>query len=121
MKYFKAPDIEAKMRDVFEKLGMVHDISRIICIRSRGSKSRRALGRCHTTSRAVQAALGIKAHYIIEIISENYDRLPEEEKTKTIIHELMHIPKAFGGGFKGHRVVNRRAVDEMYRRYVRSV
>lgn len=117
MKYSKAPEIEARMKDVFDRLDMPHDISRIVCIRSVGSKSRRTLARCHSISRAVQTALDIKAHYVIEIVSENFDGLSEEDKTKTIIHELMHIPKAFGGGFKGHGVVNRRAVEEMYRKY----
>ena len=99
---------------------MPHDISRVVCIRSVGSKSRRTLARCHSISRAVQTALEIKSHYVIEVISENFDRLPEEEKTKTLIHELMHIPKAFGGGFKGHRIVNRSSVENMYRRYKNS-
>jgi predicted metallopeptidase len=121
MKYSKAPEIEDRMRDIFSRLGMPHDISRIACIRSAGSKSRRTLARCHSISRAVQTALDMKAHYIIEIVSENFDRLSEEDKTRTIIHELMHIPKAFGGGFKGHGVVNRKAVEKMYRKYRDSV
>ena len=120
MKYCKAPEIESRMKDVFDKLDMQHDISRIVCIRSTGSKSRRTLARCHSISRAVQTALDIKAHYIIEVVSENFDKLSEEDKIKTIIHELMHIPKAFGGGFKGHRIVNRKAVEEMYKRYRNS-
>ena len=117
MKYSKALDIESRVKHIFGKLNMPHDISRIICIRSIGSKSRHTLARCHTISKAVQTALGIKAHYVIEVISENFDRLPEEDRTKTLIHELMHIPKAFGGGFKGHGVVNRRTVEEMYKIY----
>jgi predicted metallopeptidase len=120
MKYSKAPDIDGQVQEIACRLGMPHDISRVICIRSIGSKSRRTLARCHSLSRAVQTALGIQAHYVIEVISENYDKLPEDEKTKTLIHELMHIPRAFGGGFKGHRVVNRRAVDEMYKRLKNS-
>ena len=120
MKYCKAPEIESRMKDIFDKLDMQHDISRIVCIRSTGSKSRRTLARCHSISRAVQTALDIKAHYIIEVVSENFDKLSEEDKIKTIIHELMHIPKAFGGGFKGHRIVNRKTVEEMYKRYRNS-
>jgi len=29
----------------------------------------------------------------------------------------MHIPKAFGGGFKSHRHVNKKSVDQMYEQY----
>ncbi len=117
IKYEKAPDIESSVRDISGRLDIRHDLTRIACIRSRGSKSRYVLARCHTISRAVQAALGLEAHYIVEIVSENFDNLGEEEKVKTLIHELMHIPKAFGGGFKGHRHVNRRAVEKMYEKY----
>ena len=121
MKYSKAPDIEIQVQEISGRLNMPHDISRVICIRSIGSKSGRTIARCHSVSRAVQTALEINAHYVIEVLSENFDRLPEDEKTMTLIHELMHIPKAFGGGFKGHRVVNRRAVEKMYVRYKNSL
>ncbi|MFH0711451.1 MAG: putative metallopeptidase [Candidatus Aenigmatarchaeota archaeon] len=117
MKYSRDPDIQNQIIEISDRLGMVHDISRIICIRSTGSKSKRTLARCHSMSKAVQTALGLKAHYVIEVVSENFDRLPEEERTKTLIHELMHIPKSFGGGFKGHRVVNRISVEQMYKIY----
>jgi predicted metallopeptidase len=120
IKYFKAPDINEQIKDITEKLGIKYDLSRIPCVRSRGSASRYILARCHTISRAVQTGLEMKAHYIIEIVSENYDKLPEDEKVKTLIHEIMHIPKAFGGGFKGHRHVNKRAVDKLYREYVEN-
>ena len=57
-------------------------------------------------------------HYLIEIVSEKFDRLHPEEQTRTLIHELMHIPKSFGGGFRHHRpYVNRRTVDRMYKLY----
>jgi len=121
MKYEKAPDIETKVQEISRILELPHDISRVLCIRSIGSKRRHTIARCHSVSRAVQTGLGIDAHYVIEVLSENFDKLPEEEKARTLIHELMHIPKAFGGGFKGHRVVNRRAVERMYARYKNSL
>jgi len=44
--------------------------------------------------------------------------LDEEEKEKVIIHELMHIPKKFSGGFVPHRGrINRRRVEKMHRTY----
>ncbi len=107
------------VNEISNKLELGHDISRVKCIVSTGSKSRRTLARCHTISKAVQTALGIRSHYIIEVISENFNKLSHEEKIKTLIHELMHIPKAFGGGFKGHHYVNRRSVEKMYENYKR--
>ena len=51
-------------------------------------------------------------------MSERFDNMSEIDKIKTLIHELMHIPKSFGGGFKYHNVVHDRNVDIMYERYV---
>jgi predicted metallopeptidase len=117
--YKSAPDIDSKLTEIAGKLGMRHvDMSRVIAIRSFGSKSRYVLARCHTLPRIVQTAFKVPAHYLIEIVSENFDKLDPEEQTKTLIHELMHIPKTFGGGFRHHRpYVNRRTVDRMYREY----
>ncbi len=117
IKYYKAPEIDEMVKEISRKLNIDHDLSRVICIRSRGSKSKRTLARCHTISRAIQTGLGLKAHYIIEVISENFDKMHEEGKVKTLIHEIMHIPNAFGGGFKGHHYVNSNTVDNMYKKY----
>jgi predicted metallopeptidase len=120
IKYHPAPDIEQKAKQIASKLGMRHDFSRVVFVRSKGSQSRYALARCHALPRIMQTALNVKAHYVIEVISEKFDKLSEAEQTKTIIHELMHIPKAFGGGFKHHDVVNRKSVERMYEEFVNS-
>lgn len=65
----------------------------------------------------MQKTIGCNAHYAIEFISEKFDKLSEQEKTETIIHELMHIPKSFGGGFKYHNQVTDKAVKQMARKY----
>jgi len=117
IKYFPAPDIEAKAHGIAEHLGMKHDFSRVRFIRSRGSQARRTLARCYALPRIMQTALGLKAHYVIEVIDEHYEKLSEEEKTKTLIHELMHIPKCMGGGFRQHDFVCSKNVDQMYRIY----
>jgi len=63
-------------------------------------------------------ALGMKPHYIIEVLSEEFDRLDETEKEKVVIHELMHIPAGFSGGFVPHKGrINRRSVDKMHKEY----
>jgi len=55
--------------------------------------------------------------YTIEVISEIYDNMSTEDKEKTLIHELMHIPGGFSGGFRPHKgYVERKMVDEVYSR-----
>ena len=61
--------------------------------------------------------MNIKAVYIIEIIHERFEKMSREEQDKTLIHELMHIPKSFGGGFKHHNVVNSKNVEKLYKIY----
>lgn len=117
--YERAPDIDKRAREIIAKLGMEHvDLSRVWFMRSRGSQSRYTLARIHVLPRIMQKALGIPTQYVIEVITEKFDRLPYDDQTKTIIHELMHIPEAFGGGFRHHRpFVNKKTVEEMYRKY----
>ena len=121
--YQRDRETEEDVRRISSVLGMGHiDHSRLAVVRSKGTKSRRVLARCHALSRIFQSALNIKAHYIIEIVSENFDRLPDDEKLRTLIHELMHIPRSFGGGFRHHRpYVNRRTVERAYREYVKRI
>jgi predicted metallopeptidase len=125
MRYEQAPDVEAQVAELTAALGFAHiDVSRVRCVRSYGSKSRRTLARCHALPRILQMAMALRAHYVIELVTEHYDRLPPEEQIKTLIHELLHIPKSFsrggGGGFRHHHVVNRRAVERCYRQWLRA-
>jgi len=117
--YELAEDIGVKISDIIQKLRMAHlDESRIICVRSKGSRTRRIIARCHGLSRIMQSALGQKPHYVIEIISEKFDRLADDEQTRVLIHELMHIPHSFGGGFRHHKpYVTRRKVERMYEKF----
>jgi predicted metallopeptidase len=56
--------------------------------------------------------------YIIEVISEMFDNLNQEEKERVIIHELMHIPSGFSGGFVPHKgKINKRNVDRMHKMF----
>jgi len=116
--YREDPEIKANVLSIIKKLNMSHiDPKRVICIRSCGTKSKRVVARCHVLPRIMQEALKIKPHYVIEVISERFDKLSEEEKIKTLIHELLHIPKSFGGGFRHHDYVNRKTVEKLYRKY----
>jgi len=120
MKYEPAPEIEQKAKEIIEKLNLKHiDIDNIACIRSFGSKSR-AIARCHALGKVMQKAMRRKAFYTLEFISERFDSLSEEDKIKTIIHELLHIPKSFGGGFKHHNYVTEKTVNKFYNQYKES-
>lgn len=120
--YCRDPNLENHVQRIVQTLGMHHiDVSRVAVVRSTGTRSRRVLARVHGLSRIFQDALGLRAHYVIEILSENFDGLSQEEKVKTLIHELMHIPRSFAGGFRHHRpYVNRRQVERAYREYLNN-
>jgi len=122
IKYELAEDIMTRVYEIVKTLGENTEhvrLSGVYAIRSRGSGSRGTIARCHALSKIWQLALGIKAVYLIEVISERFDKMSKEEQDKVIIHEIMHIPQSFGGGFVHHNMVHRRSVEEMYRRYLK--
>lgn len=122
VRYSRDKGLEDTARQIVRTLGWDYiDMDRVAIMRSSGTKSKRILARCHALTRIFQHALGVNAHYVIEMLSENFDKLPEEEKVRTIIHELMHIPKSFAGGFRHHApYVTRRTVDRAYKEYLKA-
>ncbi|RLE93902.1 MAG: metallopeptidase [Thermoprotei archaeon] len=120
VKYYEAEDVKKMLKDIVETLGLYYiDLSRVRCVRSKGSRTY-AYARIHGLPRIWQHALKIKAHYIIEVISENFDALPKEEKIKVLIHELLHIPRSFSGGLRPHkRYIEDDIVEKLYRKYLR--
>lgn len=118
MIYEKAEDLQDEFMKIVVKLGMKHiRTGDVACIRSFGSKSRGTVARCHALNKVMQKSLGRGAFYVLEFISEKFDKMSQEEKTKVLIHELMHIPFSFGGGFKHHDYVCERNVDKLYSLY----
>jgi predicted metallopeptidase len=120
--YGIAKDLHQIVEELIRTLRMQHVASeRVICFRSHGSKSRNVIARCYPLSKIWQQALDLPAYYIIEVISERFDPLSQEERIKVMIHELMHIPLCFGGGLRPHKnCVTRRAVEEKYRLYLNA-
>lgn len=118
MKYIPSPEWTQKTTEVIRKLGFNHIMEdRVVCFKSEGSKSRRVIARIHTMPKIIQLGTNQPPFYAIELISEKFDRQNEEEQIKTIIHELLHIPHSFGGGFRQHHpYVTRATVDEHYRK-----
>ena len=117
MKYEYAPDIQLKAEEISKMLFPHIDMTRMKCFRSYGSSSRGTIARCHALGKLMQEAIGIRAVYALEFISERFDKLGKEEQIKIIIHELMHIPKTFGGGFKHHDWVCEKNVNLHYKTY----
>ncbi len=117
IRYELAPDIESKFKRIARRLKMSYiDLNRVKGVRSHGSTSQGVVARCHALPKVMQLALDMEAHYVIEVLSETYDRLSKAEQIKILIHELMHIPETFGGGFRMHKDhVTRKNVEKLYK------
>ena len=119
IRYEKAEDLQVRINEIAKILFLHVKINEVVCIRSFGSSSRGTIARCHALGKAMQLALNRKGFYVIEVISKRFDKLSLEEQDKVLIHELMHIPKSFGGGFIHHNVVCEGNVDRMHQHYIR--
>jgi len=119
LKYLEAPDVKMLVDEIIDRLDLFHVVPQSVhCYRSKGSKSKRIIARIHGFGRIWQKALGLPPAYVIEVLSERYDKLCQEDKEKTVIHELMHIPRGFKGGFRPHKgYVSRQQVESMYKEY----
>jgi predicted metallopeptidase len=119
IKYHQAPDIQEIAEEIVQRLEWSHVlIEHVAFLRSTGSKARQTLARCHALGKAMQIGMGRKkGFYLVEVISEKFDKLSVDEQLKVIIHELMHIPKSFGGGFIHHNKVHEASVDHVYNHY----
>ena len=117
MKYEFAQDLQLIAEEISTMLFPHIRMNRVMCFRSYGTSSRRTIARCHALGKLMQKAMGTEAFYALEFLSEIFDKLDREDQLKTIIHELMHIPKTFGGGFKHHHLVTERNVNMFYKEY----
>ncbi|MEK6823748.1 MAG: putative metallopeptidase [Nanoarchaeota archaeon] len=117
MKYEPALDIQKIVEELSPLLFPHIKLDRVKCFRSYGTSSRGTIARCHALGKLMQKAIGIDAVYALEFLSERFDKLDEKDQIKTIIHELMHIPKTFGGGFRQHDFVCEKNVSLYYETY----
>src|SRR3989338_5214319 len=118
IKYEKADDLQVQINEIARTLFSHVRVDDVVCLRSFGSTSRGTIARCHALGKAMQLALGRRGFYVIEVINKRFEKLSDVEKIKVLIHELMHIPKSFGGGFKHHDYVCHKNVEIEYERYV---
>lgn len=117
MKYAAAPEIKKQIEVLVKGLNLTHiKVSNLHCIRSFDAKTR-AIARIWGMSRLFKEVAGLDPHYIIEVNAKKFDKQTEREKIKTLIHELMHIPKTFSGALLSHRgphhAINDREVEKL--------
>ena len=117
IRYVEASDVKKLVDEIAEKLDFFHIVPQFVyCYRSYGSKSKRVIARIHGLGKIWQEALRKPPTYVIEVISERYDKLSEKNKEKTLIHELLHIPKGFSGGFRPHRgYIDKEQIEKLHR------
>lgn len=123
MQYKLAPEIKRQLLQLINQLELKHvDPKRIHCIRSFDAKTR-AYARIWGMSRLFKEVAGLQPNYIIEVNARRFDKLSDREKIKTLIHELMHIPKTFSGALLSHRgphhEINDREVEKILKNLVR--
>ena len=118
MRYEYSHSLQVLAEDISKRLFPHIRTDRIKCYRSYGSSTRGTIARCHALGKIMQLAMGVDAFYALEFIGERFNHLSTEEKVKVVIHELMHIPENFGGGFKHHDVVTDENVEECYKKYL---
>ena len=108
------------MIDIVKTLEMNHiDLNRIECLRSFGSSTRRTIARCHALGKVMQKAMRTRAFYTIEFL-ERFDKMKKEEQDKVIIHELLHVPRTFGGGFRQHDFVCEKNIEILYDKFMEA-
>ncbi len=122
MEWEDASDIQKKLHHLVLHVPFTHvDPKRIIVFRSNGSTSR-ARARIWSFPRVWQLALKLPPHYVIEVLSEHFDHLSDDDQTRVLIHELMHIPRTFSGALVPHRGrshrIDHRKVETLFKQYM---
>lgn len=120
MQWKKDAKIQKDLNRLVRLLGFSHVKSpRIFGYRSYES-SARAYARIWAFPKIFQEVLGVEPAYVIEVLSEKFDKLSDDNKTKVLIHELLHIPKNFSGALVPHKSRSRRIdreVEKLYRMF----
>lgn len=98
----EAPDIKKRVSTIVSTIDVDWiKKERIFYFRSKNSKTR-AYARIWGLSRIFQMALDIEPAYVLEVISEKFDKLRKKDQDKVLLHELAHIPKTFSGSLLPH-------------------
>ncbi len=120
MQYKSAPDIKKQIDRLIKEFDFSYiKPKNIHCIRSFDAKTR-AYARIWGMAKLFTEVVGLEPHYIIEVNAKRFDKLDRREKLKTLVHELMHIPKTFSGALLSHRGKNRRINDREIEKILRK-
>ena len=102
LKFTKSPEIKRRINFLRKSLGLEWiKLSRVFTYSSTGSKTR-AYARTWGLPRLWQRSLDVEPSYIIEVISEHFERLSEHDQDRVLLHELTHIPRNFSGALLPH-------------------
>ena len=100
--YEEAPDVRSRALKLIKDLQLDYlQTDRLFFYRSSGSKAR-AYARAWGLPKLWQNALRVEPAYIIEVLSNHFDKLSPREQDKVILHELTHIPRNFSGALVPH-------------------
>ena len=121
MKYAAAPEIKKQIKLLVKELNFDHiKVNYIHCIRSFDAKTR-AYARIWGMAKLFSEVAGLEPHYIIEVNARRFDKLNPREQLKTLIHELMHIPKTFSGALLSHRGPHHRINDKEVEKILKNL
>jgi predicted metallopeptidase len=123
MDWDEAADIKKELADILSYIDLPHiQLDRIYCYRTKGSKTR-AYARTWSFPKIFQRALLVEPAYVIEVLSQHYDKLDDDKKKKVLIHELLHIPKNFSGALLPHKSKGRNLhslANQLFKEYKRN-
>lgn len=98
----KAPDVKRRVNFLIKEINLDRlKNTKIICFRSTNANTP-AIARIWGLSKIWQLALEEKPAYILEVISEKFDRLNQKDQDKVLLHEFVHIPKNSSGSLLPH-------------------
>lgn len=100
--WLEAEDIKDRVDLLIDKVGLSFNKTKILTRRSINANTR-AYARIWGLGRVWQEALNLEPSYIIEVISEKFDALPQDKKDEILLHELAHIPQNFSGSLMPHK------------------
>ena len=102
IRWVSAPDVKKRILHLVRELEIDWlKTPKIHCYRSHEANTR-AYARIWGLSRIWQQALKVEPAYVLEVISEKFDELPQAEQDKVLLHEITHIPRNFSGSLMPH-------------------
>jgi predicted metallopeptidase len=100
--WHEADDIKDRVHFLMDRINLSFDKTNIYFRRSINANTR-AYARIWGLGRVWQETLNLKPSYLIEVISEKFDDLPQDKKDEILLHELAHIPMNFSGSLMPHK------------------